>query len=101
MQKTFNIHVESYDASSLRFNEILELFDLRQHIVGPTHKMGHTIDVVITRNMEPSVEDISITEIDLSHHYLIDFVFKLELKKVLTKTINYRNIKGVHPDLFS
>ena len=43
-----NIHVETQESSSLRLQEQLELFDLKQHVVGPTHIAGHTLDVVIT-----------------------------------------------------
>ena len=34
---------------ALTFLEILDLYNLEQHVRGPTHKDGHTLDLVITR----------------------------------------------------
>ena len=39
------------DADAVRFNGTLEAHGLVQHVVGPTHKKGHTLDVVITRDI--------------------------------------------------
>ena len=44
-----NVHLDNvHDADALRFNGTLEAHGLVQHVVGPTHKKGHTLDVVIT-----------------------------------------------------
>ena len=39
-----NIHMETDDCSSKKFKELLESYDLKQHVAEPTHIMGHTID---------------------------------------------------------
>ena len=95
-----NIHVETDESSSLRFHEIVELFDLKQHVVGPTHIMGHTIDIVITPNNDSLVENIIITKYDLSHHFLIDFIFNSEAKQTCSRNITYRKIKGIDMQQF-
>ena len=47
----FNFHVDNTtDPDTIKFNKILESFNLQQHINGPTHKRGHTLDLIITRN---------------------------------------------------
>ena len=66
-----NIHVETEDSPSRKFEELINLFNLKQHVVGPTHIMGHTIDVIITPNKEFYVHDVVVKEIDLSHHFLM------------------------------
>ena len=46
----FNIHVDvPNDSDSSKFLDLLESFSLQQHVVGPTHIHGHTLDLVITR----------------------------------------------------
>ena len=47
-----NFHIDNVnDADAVRFNGTLEAHRLVQHVVGPTHKKGHTLDVVITRDI--------------------------------------------------
>ena len=47
-----NFHLDNVnDADAVRFNGTLETHGLVQHVVGPTHKKGHTLDVVITWNI--------------------------------------------------
>ena len=94
-----NIHVETDESSSVKFQEIIDMFDLKQHVTGPTHIKGHTIDVIITRN-DKSVTDVEIYQYNLSHHFLIDFVFRAELAESHTKTITYRNVKKVNSEKF-
>ena len=44
-----NFHLDNvHDSDAVRFNGTLEAHGLVQHVVGPTHKKGHTLDVVIT-----------------------------------------------------
>ena len=45
----FNFHmVVMDDRDARRFGELLDLFNLKQHVCVPTHKHGHTLDLVIT-----------------------------------------------------
>ena len=44
-----NIHVETDESISHKFKNLIELFNLKQHVVGPTHVKCHTIDVVINQ----------------------------------------------------
>ena len=39
------------DADAVRFDGTLEALGLVQHVVGPTHKKGHSLDAVITREI--------------------------------------------------
>ena len=97
-----NIHVETDEPSSIHFHELMDTFDLiKQHVVGPTHIMGHTIDIVITRNGNPATCNIEVKKYDLSHHFLIDFTFNVSPKEVLMKNITYRNLKKVDGEKFA
>ena len=95
-----NIHVETQESSSLRLHEQLELFDLKQHVIGPTHIAGHTLDVVITQNCDSLIEDVVVTKYDTSHHFMINFKFKITPKEIFTKTLTCRNTKKVNTEQF-
>ncbi len=46
----FNIHVNKPDdPNTKKFKDILDQFDLVQHINEPTHNLGNTLDLIITR----------------------------------------------------
>jgi len=43
----FNIHVDNiHDSDAIKFSDLLESFGLKQHVTGPTHKDGHTLDLI-------------------------------------------------------
>ena len=47
----FNVHwdVES-DTEKKQFVDLLEAFSITQHVEGPTHSRGHTLDLVMSRD---------------------------------------------------
>ena len=90
-----NIHVETETIYAKNFKELIDLYGLRQHINVPTHVKGHTLDLVITPNKKSYLKDINITELDLSHHFLIDFTIIAEPNIRQVKTITYRCLKKV------
>ena len=45
----FNIHYNN-NYKSAKLCQLLENFDMNQHVVDPTHKQGNTLDLVITPN---------------------------------------------------
>jgi len=45
-----NLHLDvRSDPHTIRFQQLLEGHDLTQHVVGATHSLSHTLDVLITR----------------------------------------------------
>ena len=96
-----NIHVETDECSQRKFMNLLDMYDLRQHVAGPTHIKGHTIDVVISPNRNSYVSDLDIRWIDLSHHFLIDFGVNVSASKVDNKSITYRAWKEIDNEVFS
>ena len=55
---------------TVKFNKVLESFSLVQHVNGPTHKKGHTLDVIITRAADELVTSIETRDPMLSDHLL-------------------------------
>ena len=60
-----NLHTETDNSYAGRFNNLMDTFNLVQHITVPTHKMGHTLDIVATFNNNPSITSIKVCQ-DLS-----------------------------------
>ena len=58
----------------LLFNvKVLDQHEQEQNVVGVTHKRGHTLDLVITRQGKNTVSDVHIVNRVISDHYSIDF----------------------------
>ena len=53
------------------FMNVLESFNLTQSVSGPTHQRGHTLDLVLSSGFD--VANLSISDIAVSDHYLIEF----------------------------
>ena len=95
-----NIHVETHNADAKKFKELLDLYDLDQHVDVPTHVKGHTLDVVITPKKDGFLSNVNVTHIDLSHHSLIDFKLMAEATVRKQKVITYRSLKNVDLAVF-
>ena len=50
----------------MKFNQMLECFGLSQHVAGPTHKAGHTLDVFITKTDQMLSFDASVYPIQFN-----------------------------------
>ena len=96
-----NIHTETNELYSKQFRDILDMFNMIQHVKVPTHTMGHTLDIVATYINNPVVSDIVVSEYDVSHHFLIDFSVLCTPEIREYRTINYRNIKAINNTKFS
>lgn len=62
----FDIHVDNKtDPDAQNFICLLEAFDFTQHVSGPTHNKGHTLDLVISKGLNitvPCVMDVAISD---------------------------------------
>ncbi len=99
----FNFHVDNTtDPDTIKFNKILESFNLQQHINGPTHKRGHTLDLSITRNEDKLVTGTKIHEPVRSDHFAIHSTLKLEKPPLEQTEICYRKLNtDVNMDSFN
>jgi len=71
----FNVHVDDRsDPHAVQLLELLDMFDLRQSVQHPTHKCGHTLDLIITRqDVVPS--DMRVDPPVYSDHSLVSCRF--------------------------
>ena len=92
----FNIHVDvPEDSDSIKLLDLLESFSLRQHVVGPTHILGHTLDLVITRQSDQIIRSTPLVDRYFSDHASILCVLQSVKPSLTTKTVSYRKIKSV------
>ena len=96
-----NIHCDAIiDRHTIQLNDLLTMFGLTQLIDSPTHRDGHTLDVVITRLEDVEVSRVEVCDISLSDHFLLSFLVDCKTLKSYYKTITYQNIKQVNKDEF-
>ena len=75
-------------------------FDLTQHVEGQTHRLGHTIDFVITRNQDQIDAKFEVGSL-ISDHHMINTVLNLPKPCFKTKVIKYRKVKNIDAGEFA
>ena len=95
-----NIHCDNVnDPLTAQLNNLLRMFNLVQLVQGPTHRAGHTLDVVITR-ADDEIKQLQVNDISLSDHFLISFLTKCKPKRSFYRTLTCRNVKRVDNENF-
>lgn len=59
--RDFNFHVDdSGNLEAMRFLDLLNSVNLVQHVLEPTHRRGHTLDLIITRRDEVLIRHVKV-----------------------------------------
>ena len=97
----FNFHVDDpSDSSALKFLDLLSSFNLHQHIDVPTHKDGHTLDLIITRSNEQPVSDFFVFDPLISDHFAKLCNLSLDKPSTQKQVITYRKLRSIDADAF-
>ena len=90
----FNLHMDDKeDNDAIRFKELLHSLNLQQHITCPTHKQGHTLDLLITRSSDDLVSHPIVYASSMSDHCPITCKLHIETNEWFTRwKINFRFI---------
>ena len=94
MAGDFNFHVDvPSDRDAQRFLRLLETFNLKQHINAPTHRSGHTLDLVITRSDENVASKFDVYDPSVSDHFVVSCTLSLsktsfERKEICCRKLN-------------
>ncbi|XP_072039182.1 uncharacterized protein [Amphiura filiformis] len=97
----FNVHVDDCnDRDALAFLNMLDLCGLQQHIVGSTHKKGHTLDLIISRKDEDLVSSPSIHRGLPSDHHAVRCFVNIARPGLSVKHVESRRLRGVDTDAF-
>ena len=76
----FNIHVDDIsDPTARSFLDLLSAFGLSQHVHEPTHRSGHTLDLLVAHEVVP--DDISVSPLTLSDHSSVSFLLPIAPKQ--------------------
>ena len=63
----FNFHIETNsNSNSKKFMELINIFNLKQHVQQPTHVDNHTLDLIITRNDSNIVHSVYVRDPGIS-----------------------------------
>ena len=83
---------------SAEFVELLDLNNLYNHVLVPTHISGHTLDLVLTPTCSDYVRNVELVPIDctVSDHGLILFDVDVDRPPSYTKLITFRNYKNIN-----
>ena len=92
------------NADTIKFSSLLDSHGLTQHVRHPTHKKGHILDIVITRDSEtlltqtPTVFDPALCN-QHGHisgdHFAIQFGINLNKPARTRKEVSFRRIRNI------
>lgn len=97
----FNIHVDNMaDSFAIQFTDLLTSFEFIQHISAPTHSHGHTLDLVISKGLEISIN--GTLDVGFSDHLCIFFSVSWPTTRYVSgvKTLLRRRIREDTSDRF-
>ncbi|KAF7253167.1 Xanthine dehydrogenase/oxidase [Varanus komodoensis] len=76
----FNLHAETgLTGAAQDFMASMTAMGLSQHVTGPTHERGHTLDLVFSTEQEEGglrVSNLCLTPLSWSDHFLVRFVLE-------------------------
>lgn len=91
----FNVHMDDLsDRETIQLNDLLDSFNLTQHVTEPTHIKGHMLDLVLT-NSSKLVENVNVNPYRLSDHFIVEFDLAARKANPLKQTISYRKLRSV------
>ena len=97
----FNFHMnKSDDPRTIKFNAILEMFDLVQHVAAPTHKGGNTLDLVITPKDSSLLSNCTVSDLNSDHNCIL---FDLNIQNSggnNTKRVAFRKTRNIDKEKF-
>ena len=90
-----NLHLDIHDdPSTQKFGELMNSLGLSQSVSGPTHRCGHTLDVVISRENDNLVEDTRVHDL-ISDHALIECTLRVRKPSIPRTTITSRKYRSI------
>ena len=97
----FNFHLdEKNNTDTINFLQMLESFDLVQHVKDITHNRGHMLDLVISCPSDQLVDDISVKDMQVSDHFWVHGSLLGPKPKTVKKEISFRKIRSINMENF-
>ena len=90
-----NLHLDIHnDPGTQKFGELMTTLGLEQSVTGPTHRCGHTLDVVISRENDNLVENTHVLDL-ISDHALVACTLCVRKPPVPKTTITSRKYRSI------
>ena len=97
----FNVHWDNpQNTERIELATLLDSYDLKQHVEGPTHTEGHTLDLLITHTSDNLVRECKIRDF-VSDHNAVDITFNCCKDHPSRKTVARRNLKSLGTSSFT
>ena len=97
----FNIHVDDHsDKEAADFLSLIESFSLKQHVSGPTHRTGHTLDLVLTHDRDSLAPTVSSQDHCFPDNFPVFCDLSLTTEYSRLQEVTYRKIKAINADCF-
>ena len=97
-----NLHLDIVDDHYAGcFKGIISSLGLHQLVHQPTHRGGHTLDVVITRLDEPNVKFVGVSNVDISDHFILSCTITTDITRSVNRSIIARSIRKVDCTAFA
>ncbi|CAB4028015.1 RNA-directed DNA polymerase from mobile element jockey [Paramuricea clavata] len=91
----FNCHVDKGGSNALRFLELLQIFNLEQHVNVLTHSSGHTLYLIITRKDETMINNLKLFDAVISDHFVLHCNLDLAKPCNVKSDISYRKLGDI------
>ena len=82
------------------FDDVLDSFNLSNSVTFPTHRAGHTLDLLIHEVNFPYIGHIEVGHM-LSDHSIIHYRLHISRPCTTSKRIKVRKTKNIDPDSFA
>jgi len=97
----FNFHVDdAANLNAMKFLDLITSADLRQHVNGATHRLGHTLDLLITRSDDKLISKVRTLPELLSDHNVVVCDINLPRPPASRLTVSYRKTRDIDLQAF-
>ena len=102
----FNTHFEKTDSNNnILLSDLMASYGLSSQFVdGPTHKKGHTLDLIFLNNFEIQASVTPPMSFDIGDHFPVYFTLNNVTNRISSHTmkrVTYRNLRGINLVEFS
>ena len=97
----FNFHVDDQaNREAAIFLDLIDSFNLEQHVTGPTHCDGHTLDLLLTRSTDDAISHVSTTNYLPSDHAAVKCLLNINRPDHVKREIRLRKLRKIDIEAF-
>jgi hypothetical protein len=89
------------DHDAVMFQDLIDSFNLQQHVKVATHSKGHILDLIMTRADENFISETYARDMNISDHFWVHANLLCDKVDTVEKVTKYRKIKHIDVDAFN